>query len=178
MRQPLTFSLLILNKGGVLAVGRNCKQYTEHGDRYPENYRFCSAEFFRNEGYTVHWRSGAYANEWICESADRRGTVEFRKSARNAGYEQKFTPCIAAHTRTVKKRQIMRTAALFIPIKIESGTQRTTDIAKRIAEPPSSLLKSFPLCSAVMSVRLIIKNIGSATDTKIDSAESRLKASL
>ena len=82
---------------------------------------------------------------------------------------RKFTPCIAAHIRTVRIRLTIRAATFVKPIVIASGIASTAEAPKRIAAPRISLLKSFPLCRVVVRDTLIIENIGSATATRIDS---------
>ena len=91
---------------------------------------------------------------------------------------RKLQECIQAQTTDAKSRQITLQATASTLISKQKGIQRTIENANKIPAPLTSLLKTLPLCIALTKKRLIIEKIGKATDTRIDSELSRLKASL
>ena len=81
---------------------------------------------------------------------------------------KKLHECINAHTMQASNKHTILHTELFTLIKKQSGMQRNIDKPKRIPAPLTSLLNNLPLCIALTANKLIIENIGSATDTKIE----------
>ena len=91
---------------------------------------------------------------------------------------RKLQECIQALIMPAKSKHTTLAAVCSTLIRIEKGMQRAIDRANKIPEPRASLLNKSFLCIILTKNRLIIEKIGNATDTRIDSSEPRLKASL
>lgn len=91
---------------------------------------------------------------------------------------KKFTECMQALITPANNKQITLAAVWETLIRQAKGMHSTMDRANKIPVPRASLLNTFPLCINLMRKRLMIENIGNATDTRIDSELSLLNASL
>ena len=91
---------------------------------------------------------------------------------------KKLQECIHAQTvqASIKHKAASEDVSLFI--KKANGIQRANEIPNKITEPLASLLNSFFLCNALTAKRLIIENIGKATDTRIELSLDLLNASI
>ena len=82
---------------------------------------------------------------------------------------KKLIPCIQAHTRAARMREItLKTGSLKQSV-IARAPASAADAMNSVSEPCISLLKSVRLCSAVTEDIASIENIGSTTDTRMDS---------
>ena len=92
--------------------------------------------------------------------------------------KRKLQECIQAQIIEANKRQTTLAPIFSILISKANGMHRAIETEYSMPAPLASLLKTFPLCIILTAKRLIIENIGRATETKIDSEESLLNASL
>ena len=91
---------------------------------------------------------------------------------------KKLQECINALMTPAKSRQITLAMVFSTLISSANGKQRAIERAKSIPEPLASLLNKGFLCIILTKNKLMIEKIGRATDTRIDSSELRLNASL